>query len=175
MKPKEIWKDIPGIPNYQASNFGRIKRLRHTRTYKKYSCTFKEKLLKLTITAFGYLHVNIHSRCYLVHRLVLLAFVGPVPKGLVTNHIDGNKQNNKIENLEITTYTENHLHAFRLGLRKPLQGEKAGNVKITDKQVKEIRRLYAGGQYYQKELAKKFKVSQQLVSRVIRKEIWKHL
>lgn len=73
------------------------------------------------ITKKGYCRIGLsrHNRkhSFSVHRLVLLAFVGK--NNLECNHKDGNKQNNNLSNLEYVTSSENMLHAFRIGLKKP--------------------------------------------------------
>lgn len=105
----EIWKDIPEYEGlYQVSNEGRIRRNGQTR--------------KLHKDYRGYLTVSLskHSKMkyYKVHRLVALAFI-PNPEGKRTvNHKDGNKENNRLENLEWATHSENIIHANKMGLRK---------------------------------------------------------
>lgn len=88
----------------------------------------KEGIKKPSIDKDGYKQVNLskNGKCttYKVHRLVALTFI-PNPNNYpVINHIDGNKQNNKVDNLEWCTRSENDLHAFRLGLRKSIPVEK---------------------------------------------------
>ncbi len=113
---EEIWKDIPGYETYyQVSNLGRIKSL--DRYYN--GRNLKGKLLKLSPNKFGYLRFtakkdNITKTLH-VHRIVLLAF-NSIQENKQVNHIDGNKTNNKLENLEWCTDSENKLHAYKNGL-----------------------------------------------------------
>ena len=98
----EIWKDIPDYEGkYQASNFGRIKSLKFG----------KEKILKLRKNNRGYLNVSLSINCivktYRVHRLVWSAFHGEIPEGYEINHIDEDKTNNRLDNLELVTRKEN--------------------------------------------------------------------
>lgn len=90
------------IGNYIVYSDGRI--------YSKIS----ERFLNPTQTDTGYLMLG--SGLGSVHRLVVESFLGEIPKGLVVNHIDGNKLNNRLSNLEVVTYSENMKHAYRLGL-----------------------------------------------------------
>lgn len=77
------------------------------------------------------------KRTFRVHRLVMMAF-NPVENmnELEVNHIDGNKKNNKIENLEWCTASENQIHAFKTGLNKPRKGEESNFSKLTEDDVK---------------------------------------
>lgn len=104
----EQWQDIPGYEGlYQVSTLGRIKGNRGIKS--------------LRIDKRGYLTVwlckDSIQKNYKAHRLVALAFI-PNPENKATvNHIDGNKQNNCVENLEWATHSENINHANRTGLR----------------------------------------------------------
>lgn len=121
----EIFRDISGYEGlYQVSNFGNVKRLEYqrynkmTKTYSKY----KEHNLKLLLNNNGYKIVNLCkngiTKLTLVHRLVAQAFIKNTNNYNCINHIDGNKTNNNIENLEWCTYKENIQHAYRTGLNK---------------------------------------------------------
>lgn len=99
----EIWKKIDKHPNYMVSNMGNIKSL-------NYNKTGKEKELSFYLTKNGYLMVEIQGIRYLVHRLVAMAFV-PNPDNLpMVNHINEDKTDNRVENLEWCTakYNRNY-------------------------------------------------------------------
>ena len=121
----------------------------------------------------GYLEVKNtigRKRIYgCAHRLVWQYFFGDIPDGLCINHKNGVKDDNRPENLEIVTYSENRKHGFRIGIINQ-DGEKNPNAKISNDTVESIRQLYSTGQYKQGELASKFNVSFQSVSRIIRGE-----
>lgn len=101
----EIWKDIPGYENkYQVSNLGNVRSL----NYKRSGNT---QLLKLNKTTKGYpditLSKNSKVKTHMIHRLVANAFI-PNPNNLPeVNHIDENKNNNCVDNLEWVTSKEN--------------------------------------------------------------------
>lgn len=116
---KEIWKNIPGYEGfYQASNLGRIKSLERTTTHfykniypRKFVC--KEKILTPNENR-GYYKVSLNAtplakKTIKVHQLVAMAFLNHKPCGntLVVNHINFNKLDNRVENLEIVTTREN--------------------------------------------------------------------
>lgn len=126
----EIWKDITGYEGlYQVSSLGRIKSL--TRFNEYYNAIHKiktkriqkEKILNYSKNNRGYLQVcltkNGKSKTYIVHRLVAKAFLSNSKSKEQVNHIDGNKENNSIDNLEWVTSSENNKHAFITGLNKP--------------------------------------------------------
>lgn len=140
----EIFKDIFGYKNlYQISNFGRVKSLKRENIFycglrKEYlKRPVKEKILNYSKSNRGYLQVcltkNGKSKTFLVHRLVAKTFIENVCNKSQVNHIDGNKENNSVNNLEWCTSSENNKHAFILGLnksqniRKVNQYDKNGN------------------------------------------------
>ena len=95
---EEIWKNIEGYPNYQVSNMGRVKRL-STGYYRR-----TEKILRPQLQNNGYLHIKLSqkdkTKCILVHRLIAQVFI-PNPNNLPqVNHINEDKTDNRVENLE---------------------------------------------------------------------------
>lgn len=119
--------------------------------------------------SYKQVHVTINgcrwSTC--AHRLVWHAIKGPIPRGMVVNHRNGIKDDNRIENLEVVTYSKNISHAARYGLRDQ-RGEKNPSAKLTDRQVAEIRLIYSQGGYTQQELGRKYGVSFQTISDIVR-------
>lgn len=115
---QEIWKDIKGLEGlYQISNLGRVKSLSRFVKVKNYYIFLKERILKPS--KGKYKRINLNYKSFSVHRLVAEAFI-PNPNNYpVINHIDGNKYNNNVSNLEWCTQGYNQKEAYRLGLRQP--------------------------------------------------------
>ncbi|MBQ4031321.1 MAG: HNH endonuclease [Bacilli bacterium] len=119
---KEVWKDIEGYEGlYKVSNLGNVKSM-------KYFHHEKEGILIGGIKKYGYRQVILVKKGKVkymnVHRLVAQTFIpNPLNKPQI-NHIDGNKLNNCVNNLEWCTPSENQIHAYRTGLKKPLCSEK---------------------------------------------------
>lgn len=106
---KEIWKDIPGFEGvYQVSNFGNVKSLNYARRR-------APRCIKQTYTKDKYLKVDLHKcghkKTIAVHRLVCEAFVSKVKGRDEVNHINGDKEDNRAENLEWVTHLENVRHS----------------------------------------------------------------
>ena len=113
---------------YQISNLGKVRSLsRFHRTDKNYSSIGyyqKEKCLKPGTDGWGYNYVSIKGKNKRIHRLVAETFI-PNPNNYEqVNHIDGNKQNNRMDNLEWCTREYNMQEAFKMGLVKRTKGEK---------------------------------------------------
>lgn len=114
----EIWKDIVGFPGYQASSNGNIRSFRDFHG----NITSNSRILKTSINKDGYYELTIYTAerkkvTKRVHRLIAEAFLGRYPE-LVVNHINGNKLDNRIENLEFVTAEQNSRHAADNGLYK---------------------------------------------------------
>ena len=118
----EIWKDIEGYKNiYQVSNLGRLKSLkREINWYGGRTRIIPEKIIKVKFNGFGYkMHsLSRHGKNKYVslHRLIALAFIPNPENEKCINHIDGNKLNNSLENLEWCSYSHNTKHAYAAGL-----------------------------------------------------------
>lgn len=112
---KEIWIVMEENQFYEISNYGRIKSKRY---WVGNRWIYRDKILKPTVGKNGYLIVNINKKSFYVHRLVAKYFLKKEKGKKFVNHIDGNKENNFILNLEYCTVYENNIHAIENNLRK---------------------------------------------------------
>lgn len=162
--------NIKGYDGYTITTAGEV-----------FSTKYRQKRqLKPRINSRGYMYVNLSKngkyKSYRIHCLVANAFI-PNPKNLPEiNHIDGNKLNNKIDNLEWCTRGQNQKHAFRHGLIKSLKfGVEHPSAKLTEKEVKEIRLKYIPYKYTLDMLAKEYGVSRDNIKQIVEMKIWKNI
>lgn len=121
----EEWRPIQGYEGiYEVSNLGNIRSLdRYINTMNNGTlCTrfCKGRLLKIDYDKDGYARINLHfkqDKRFGVHRLVASAFIPNPANKPTVNHINGNKFDNRVENLEWATYQEQNDHAVSIGLR----------------------------------------------------------
>ena len=109
-----------------------------------------------------------------VHRIVYESFVGRIPDGMQINHIDGNKQNNHISNLEVCTPQENVAHAYMLGLARGGEGESNSMSKVKERQVLQMYDLFELG-YSNKAVGEMFGLHDRYVSLIRHGKRWKYL
>ncbi len=154
---EEIWKPIQGYEgHYEISNLGNVKSLAKV-SYRKTGSILKrtpDKILKQNNHSDGYKFVFLFKKNFLVHRLVALHFLDVEPDKKYVNHIDGNKHNNCVSNLEWCTSSHNQAHAYKIGLRKSL---------LSDDDKIKILTLRKSGLTYPK-IAEQFNVSQQRIA-----------
>lgn len=110
----EIWKDVPGYGgHYEASSIGRIKSKARIVVRGNRECHYHERILSpVNRDKYGHKAVSIgwdgNRKLENVHTMVLKAFVGECPKGMVACHNDGNAANNCVENLRWDTQAANN-------------------------------------------------------------------
>lgn len=112
----ETWRDIPGIPHYQASCAGRIRSLDRMVRCKSGVRLCKGRVLScFPAKSTGYLQCDIAGVRHSVHRLVALAWCEGHFSGAVVDHINGSRSDNRPENLSWVTQSENQLRSYRMG------------------------------------------------------------
>jgi len=173
----EEWRPVCEFEGwYEVSDLGRVRRIAPN---PHGGMSFPERILRPCQSQNGYLAVSLscgrdgRTQRLLIHRMVLAAFTGPFAPDEQSNHINGVKADNRRCNLEKVSRRENIRHSWVNGLQPPGYGRRYPNAKLTEDIVREIRRL--APQFSQVDLAKRFKVSQPLVSRVISRHLWAHV
>lgn len=169
----EVWKPVNGYEGlYEVSNYGKIKSLRKISG----TCYRDERILSMNrVTKDGYIHVALTKNRKVwdtrLHVIVATHFVeNPLNKETV-NHIDGNKLNNRFDNLEWADRHEQLSHAYRLGLKQPVYT----NRKLSADDVRYIKANYKkqSTEFGTVALAKKFGVTNAVIGHVVREETYK--
>lgn len=162
----ERWEHVLGFPRYMVSDCGRV-----------FSAVRACRILSPSKTPQGYPYVSLmldgKAHKLTIHKLVAVAFVQN-PDGMpIVNHIDGNKSNSHYLNLEWCTYADNNNHARDNRLVKNF-GEDHYAAKLTDADIKEIRGLLADGIYH-KDIAAKFGVNRQQITKIANGQAWRRV
>lgn len=166
----EIWKDVIGFERiYQVSSLGNIKRIDCANVH--YVKPFKDK--------HGYFRVNLSKDGKAiqrgVHQIVCSSFLMKRENHNQVNHIDGDKENNNVKNLEWCDSIHNNRHAYRTGLNKGRKGEKNPSSKLKEKDVIVIKKKLKNKEMTQKEISSEYKVSASLISKINSGGIWSHI
>ena len=145
--------------------------------------TIKGRVLKQRINPGGYCYVGLRKNgtkaTFALHQLVAQVFIPNPDNKRTVNHIDGNKLNNSVTNLEWSTYSENLEHAYKTGLRRAV---KSGEVacknyrrKLTEQQVKEIKRLIAAKSLTLKQIANQYDVGRSTIGSIKSGRSWSYI
>lgn len=156
----EKWKPVPGYEGlYEVSDRGNV------RTTKRQGSA--GGLLSLNLQKNGYLKVGLYNKArkaFSVHRLVLDAFVGPCPDGMLCCHGNGDRTNNNLSNLRWGTRKDNFIDSLIHGTAA--FGERNGASKLKSGDLVKIKALRSSG-LLQREIATTFGLSQQHVSALL--------
>lgn len=177
MTTTEEWRDVVDFENsYTVSSLGRIKA-------KKRKGSRGGILKSGDSSGYPFVILTVKGRAYgrRIHSLVARSFLGERPEDCEVNHVDGDKSNNQVSNLEYITHQQNMDHAMVNGLkpkgytnRNPLKGERAPGAKLRDADIAEIRAKLA-----RKErgaaIAKEFGVSDMTISMIKTGKSWSHV
>lgn len=165
----ENWKAIPGYKGlYMISSYGKV-------------ISHRGRIIKLRVAVNGYMRVWLYKNSdksykpFTVHRLVAECFIGNPDSKPWVNHKDGDKQNNKVSNLEWCTQSENMKHAFNEGLQLPNYGEKNGFAKLKDADAIAIREKYSEQRLDAKLLAEQYSVSPKTIRRIVSRKTFIHI
>ncbi len=176
---EEIWLDIPDYKGlYQASSLGRIKSID-----RKILCRDgREKLIKGTVLSpsknkHGYLAVALCLKgvpqTHTVHKLVSKTFLGLRPNHMQVNHLDGDKTNNAISNLEYCTPSDNTRHAFATGLN-PSKGEANTSAKLKTDDIKSIVARASNGETL-RSIASSYGLVVSSIWSIVNNKAWRHI
>jgi len=186
---EEIWRDIKGFEGkYQISSLGNARSLYRWRICDDGTIkTQKGRMLSIR-DAYGYkyfrVYINGKRKNLYVHKELCRAFKEDRDrKNMVVNHIDGDKGNNDLDNLEWCTKSEDVKHAYKMGLvkwqtggvdwREKAVGERHPRALLTTEKVIEIRKLR--GTMIAREIAKLYNVSESTIKDVLLRSTWRHV
>lgn len=158
---------------YYISSIGRIFNI-NSKKFIKTRCLSKGTSIYYKVNLQVSIGNKSFSDVFLVHRLMMMSF-NPKPgmEKLFVNHKDGNKLNDNLNNLEWVTCSENIIHAYNIGLFKPVKGEQHVCATITNKDVEKIAELLISRKYTQKEIAKIMNTTESIVNSIAQKKAWK--
>jgi hypothetical protein len=172
----ELWKPIVGFEDrYEVSNLGRLRSV--PRKWHTERGTLEGRLLKTSLDKAGYEQIKLrgstgNEKSAKVHILVAAAFIGPRPEGHRIDHLDADRSNNKLTNLEYVTVSEDIRRMdLRHGGRPWLKGAGNPKAKLTDQKVRQIRRLATEGLTY-RQLAEKYNITPKHAYKIVRLEEW---
>lgn len=177
----EQWLPIKGYEGlYEVSNTGKIKALYRRVDKGKCHRTWDEHLLKYALDNRGYFRTNLSkdgvNKTVKVHRVVAQTFIPNPEEKSTVNHIDGNKQNNHVDNLEWATLSEQQKHAYSKGLNSNCCEHNPSH-KLTTSDIEWIRKHYVARHelYGAVALAKKFNVHRKTIGRITNHQSWKEV
>lgn len=159
------WKEVPGKPGYEISEDGQL------RSYRRKDGSIGPTFTLLKPRKYGskgYMAYHLQKKSYKAHILVLLAFVGSRPEGMVGRHLDDNHLNNHLSNLAWGTRKENG--------RDSVLNNRLPQTKLTEAQAQEVINaipMWRKGMAV--EFAAKFGVKRETISHIRHRRTWTHL
>ena len=173
----EYWADIPDLSGaYQVSTHGRVRSMTLTT---RWGSRLRETPLVMSPapSSNGYLTIGVSNfgrrERYLVHRLVLRTFDGSPKSGYEAAHLNNDRTDNRLENLQWVSRRENHSHKFAHGTYQ--RGERCGKSKLSQTEVDTIRQRYVPGCRVNggRPLSREFCVSQFCIQAVVTHKTWR--
>lgn len=164
---------------FEIDDLGRIWRLKERKSrYNDYRLLPEKRRAESVNSGYLELHVSHKGKKYRAkaHRVVWAYSCGDIDDSLTINHLDANRMNNCLDNLELISVRDNLLHAHKLGLISGASpGEKHPLSVLSEKDVIEILNLYGTGKFTQSKLSERFGVSQSQIGKIVRGERWGHV
>lgn len=164
------WRQVPDFPEYEVSSDGQLRSCRKHRLR-----LLRRRWVSRSGHISVYLKDDYRSHAFKIHRLMLLAFVGPCPPGQECRHLDGNPKNSCLDNLAWGTKSENALDRVRHGRQVDNRGQRHGMSKLTEEEAREIKKAYHQGNESNEKIGWRYRVSASVVSRIGTGVRWSHL
>ncbi len=177
----EEWLDVVGWEDlYAISSFGRVKSKERKCHHYRGGIQIKQERILRQNNGRGYLTVllyrgEIDKMRTGVHRLMAKAFIPNYENKPTVNHKDTIKTHNVLSNLEWATDEEQQIHAVAMGLRNNTLGESNNLSKLKKEDIINIRSLYGTNDYFQREIADMFGITEEHCHRIVNKKAWKHV
>jgi len=169
---EKIWKTIPGYSRYKASSDGEI----YTPNWKGGKTG---SIMKPALDGNGYFRTMLvddegRNRTIKVHRIIAQTFIENPEELKEVNHLNGNKADNRLCNLEWVSHQQNIRHSFDNGLQNN-RGENNPISKLTEQDVLEIRSKFKPRLYGRKKLAEEYQVKASTIKDVVLRKSWMHI
>ena len=162
----EVWAKVPDYEQfYEISNHGRFARLRPD-----------GRMIRKLNSCTPYLSVSVKSlnkmpqKSLYIHTLVAKVFIGERPDGLVIRHLDGNKYNNRVDNLSYGTVQQNYEDVVK---HKTHRHENNGRALLSERCVMAIKYLHAQKLVCSADLAKAFDITDSAICAIVKGRNWK--
>ena len=155
---RERWLPIPGYEHYMISNHGRVRNDRNMILRGGYD-NRNYHIINLSINGIKTIHK--------VHRLVMIAFIGPCPDNHEVHHIDSNPKNNCLSNLVYVTHKTN--------MQESMQGIKNHQAVMTPDDVRQLRYLYRTTSKSIRTLSEEFDIGYSTARNIIKGVTWSHV
>lgn len=165
--PKEEWLSVPEAPDYEVSSLGRVRSFKKGRTLVMRPHLLNGEYLRIT------LRVSNKPKNFLVHCLVLGAFVGKCSPGLEGSHRNGQSTDNRLSNLLWETSKENQARKQEHGTVPDRRGELNHQAVLTWEKVSDIRSRFTAGGVTQSDLGREFGITQSMVSLIVHNKKWR--
>ena len=176
----EEWKPIvlsslpSAVKNYSISSIGRVRR-----ETPGVGAAVKGSILKPRFSSDGYSRIRLSdsgiAKLFSVARLVASAFIPNPDNKATVNHKNGIRDDNRIENLEWATQSENNYHSFKQLGRKSPRGEAQGASKLKESDIREIRAWWKTGDVTQIALGKRWGVHPSQIANIVKLKQWAHV
>lgn len=176
-----IWKPVKGYEDYyEVSDQGEVRTIERYVELPTHRYVKRQKMLTQFDDGRGYKHVKLYDgkgnpKSFTVHKVVAITFIDNPNNYIEINHIDHNKHNNCVDNLEWITRSENVKHSYKMRDPKTYKGSGNKNSKLTEEQVIQMREEHKTGEFTYKQLADKYSVGTTLVGYIIKNQVWKHV